>query len=88
MIKQTVSVSVLSSFVGEWLGLVRVKRKKLLPHPHTGIPSDCECQNGGRCLGANTTICQCPPGFFGLLCEFGRFPVWFLDITGGPQENE
>ncbi|XP_071475575.1 sushi, nidogen and EGF-like domain-containing protein 1 isoform X1 [Marmota flaviventris] len=34
------------------------------------IPSDCECRNGGRCLGTNTTFCQCPPGFFGLLCEF------------------
>ncbi|EHB16173.1 Sushi, nidogen and EGF-like domain-containing protein 1 [Heterocephalus glaber] len=32
---------------------------------------DCECRNGGRCLGANSTLCQCPPGFFGLLCEFG-----------------
>uniref|UniRef100_A0A671DV90 Sushi, nidogen and EGF-like domain-containing protein 1 n=1 Tax=Rhinolophus ferrumequinum TaxID=59479 RepID=A0A671DV90_RHIFE len=31
---------------------------------------DCECHNGGRCLGANTTLCQCPPGFFGFLCEF------------------
>ncbi|EGV95322.1 Sushi, nidogen and EGF-like domain-containing protein 1 [Cricetulus griseus] len=36
----------------------------------TGIPNDCECRNGGRCLGTNTTLCQCPPGFFGLLCEF------------------
>ncbi|XP_038939693.1 sushi, nidogen and EGF-like domain-containing protein 1 isoform X1 [Rattus norvegicus] len=34
------------------------------------ILNDCDCRNGGRCLGANTTICQCPPGFFGLLCEF------------------
>ncbi|XP_012517869.1 PREDICTED: sushi, nidogen and EGF-like domain-containing protein 1 [Propithecus coquereli] len=34
------------------------------------IPNICECRNGGRCLGANTTLCQCPPGFFGLLCEF------------------
>uniref|UniRef100_A0A8C6S0V9 Sushi, nidogen and EGF-like domains 1 n=1 Tax=Nannospalax galili TaxID=1026970 RepID=A0A8C6S0V9_NANGA len=34
------------------------------------IPNDCECRNGGRCLGANTTLCQCPPGFFGILCEF------------------
>ncbi|XP_032211338.1 sushi, nidogen and EGF-like domain-containing protein 1 isoform X6 [Mustela erminea] len=33
-------------------------------------PDHCECRNGGRCLGANTTLCQCPPGFFGLLCEF------------------
>nr|XP_031308460.1 sushi, nidogen and EGF-like domain-containing protein 1 isoform X5 [Camelus dromedarius] len=33
-------------------------------------PTDCECRNGGRCLGANTTLCHCPPGFFGLLCEF------------------
>ncbi|KAI4580414.1 hypothetical protein MJT46_001782 [Ovis ammon polii x Ovis aries] len=33
-------------------------------------PSGCECRNGGRCLGANSTLCQCPPGFFGLLCEF------------------
>nr|XP_058909701.1 sushi, nidogen and EGF-like domain-containing protein 1 isoform X3 [Kogia breviceps] len=33
-------------------------------------PNSCECRNGGRCLGANTTLCQCPPGFFGLLCEF------------------
>ncbi|XP_029081207.1 sushi, nidogen and EGF-like domain-containing protein 1 isoform X7 [Monodon monoceros] len=37
-------------------------------------PNNCECRNGGRCLGANTTLCQCPPGFFGLLCEFGRCP--------------
>uniref|UniRef100_G3SSY9 Sushi, nidogen and EGF-like domain-containing protein 1 n=1 Tax=Loxodonta africana TaxID=9785 RepID=G3SSY9_LOXAF len=34
------------------------------------LSDDCECRNGGRCLGANTTLCQCPPGFFGLLCEF------------------
>ncbi|XP_077009440.1 sushi, nidogen and EGF-like domain-containing protein 1 isoform X3 [Tamandua tetradactyla] len=34
------------------------------------LTSDCECRNGGRCLGANSTVCQCPPGFFGLLCEF------------------
>uniref|UniRef100_A0A8C9ADG5 Sushi, nidogen and EGF like domains 1 n=1 Tax=Prolemur simus TaxID=1328070 RepID=A0A8C9ADG5_PROSS len=34
------------------------------------IPNSCECRNGGRCLGTNTTLCQCPPGFFGLLCEF------------------
>ncbi|XP_071422106.1 sushi, nidogen and EGF-like domain-containing protein 1 isoform X6 [Pithys albifrons albifrons] len=30
----------------------------------------CECRNGGSCLEGNVTICQCPPGFFGLLCEF------------------
>ncbi|XP_062936120.1 sushi, nidogen and EGF-like domain-containing protein 1 [Cynocephalus volans] len=34
------------------------------------ISDDCGCRNGGRCLGANSTVCQCPPGFFGLLCEF------------------
>lgn len=40
-----------------------------------GTPKDdCECHNGGRCLGDNTTLCQCPPGFFGFLCEFGRQP--------------
>ncbi|NXN16557.1 SNED1 protein, partial [Indicator maculatus] len=30
----------------------------------------CECRNGGSCLEGNITVCQCPPGFFGLLCEF------------------
>ncbi|XP_065496017.1 sushi, nidogen and EGF-like domain-containing protein 1 isoform X2 [Caloenas nicobarica] len=30
----------------------------------------CECRNGGSCLEGNVTICQCLPGFFGLLCEF------------------
>ncbi|XP_060049584.1 sushi, nidogen and EGF-like domain-containing protein 1 isoform X2 [Erinaceus europaeus] len=33
-------------------------------------PESCACQNGGHCPGANSTACQCPPGFFGLLCEF------------------
>lgn len=32
----------------------------------------CECRNGGSCLEGNVTTCQCPSGFFGLLCEFGR----------------
>lgn len=36
------------------------------------LSEDCECRNGGSCLEGNVTICQCPPGFFGLLCEFGR----------------
>lgn len=36
-----------------------------------GLSEDCECRNGGRCLDGNVTICQCPPGYFGLLCEFG-----------------
>ena len=46
-----------------------------LPPPSVaGTPSVCECRNGGRCLGANSTLCQCPPGFFGLLCEFGECP--------------
>ncbi|XP_051695315.1 sushi, nidogen and EGF-like domain-containing protein 1 isoform X3 [Oryctolagus cuniculus] len=40
------------------------------PHCREGTPEDCECRNGGQCLGANATLCQCPPGFFGLLCEF------------------
>lgn len=44
------------------------------PSSMAGTPQDCECRNGGRCLGTNTTLCQCPPGFFGLLCEFGRCP--------------
>ncbi|NXG46611.1 SNED1 protein, partial [Psilopogon haemacephalus] len=30
----------------------------------------CECRNGGSCLEGNITVCQCPPGFFGLRCEF------------------
>ncbi|KAG8508280.1 Sushi, nidogen and EGF-like domain-containing protein 1 [Galemys pyrenaicus] len=33
-------------------------------------PEGCECRNGGRCLEADAGACQCPPGFFGLLCEF------------------
>lgn len=45
-----------------------------LPPSVAGTPNNCECRNGGRCLGANTTLCQCPPAFFGLLCEFGRCP--------------
>lgn len=36
------------------------------------LSEGCECRNGGSCLEGNVTICQCPPGFFGLLCEFGR----------------
>nr|XP_053775313.1 sushi, nidogen and EGF-like domain-containing protein 1 isoform X4 [Desmodus rotundus]XP_053775314.1 sushi, nidogen and EGF-like domain-containing protein 1 isoform X4 [Desmodus rotundus]XP_053775315.1 sushi, nidogen and EGF-like domain-containing protein 1 isoform X4 [Desmodus rotundus] len=40
------------------------------PNCRDRTPDDCECRNGGRCLGANTTFCQCPPGFFGLSCEF------------------
>ncbi|NXL53183.1 SNED1 protein, partial [Podilymbus podiceps] len=34
------------------------------------LSEGCECRNGGSCLEGNITICQCPPGFFGLLCEF------------------
>ncbi|NWX81336.1 SNED1 protein, partial [Alca torda] len=34
------------------------------------LSEGCECRNGGSCLEGNVTICQCPPGFFGLLCEF------------------
>ncbi|KAM6258362.1 sushi, nidogen and EGF-like domain-containing protein 1 isoform 4-T4 [Porphyrio hochstetteri] len=34
------------------------------------LSEGCECRNGGSCLEGNSTICQCPPGFFGLLCEF------------------
>uniref|UniRef100_A0A803TD91 Sushi, nidogen and EGF like domains 1 n=1 Tax=Anolis carolinensis TaxID=28377 RepID=A0A803TD91_ANOCA len=34
------------------------------------ISEDCECRNGGKCLDGNITICQCPPGYFGPLCEF------------------
>ncbi|XP_076198018.1 sushi, nidogen and EGF-like domain-containing protein 1 isoform X8 [Aptenodytes patagonicus] len=34
------------------------------------LSEGCECRNGGNCLEGNITICQCPPGFFGLLCEF------------------
>lgn len=50
---------------------------RLFPVSVAGTPKDnCECRNGGRCLGANTTLCQCPPGFFGLLCEFGRYQGW------------
>lgn len=48
--------------------------RPLSPLSVAGTPSGCECRNGGRCLGANSTLCQCPPGFFGLLCEFGKCP--------------
>ncbi|XP_061861642.1 sushi, nidogen and EGF-like domain-containing protein 1 isoform X3 [Colius striatus] len=34
------------------------------------LSEGCECRNGGSCLEGNVTVCQCPPGFFGLLCEF------------------
>ncbi|XP_053896802.1 sushi, nidogen and EGF-like domain-containing protein 1 isoform X5 [Malaclemys terrapin pileata] len=34
------------------------------------LSEDCECRNGGKCLDGNFTICQCLPGYFGLLCEF------------------
>ncbi|XP_061492670.1 sushi, nidogen and EGF-like domain-containing protein 1 isoform X6 [Rhineura floridana] len=34
------------------------------------LSEDCECRNGGKCLDGNVTVCQCPPGYFGLLCEF------------------
>ncbi|KAM9249345.1 sushi, nidogen and EGF-like domain-containing protein 1 [Dugong dugon] len=40
------------------------------------LSDDCQCRNGGRCLGANTALCQCPPGFFGPLCE--------LEVTATP----
>lgn len=50
-------------------------QRRLLPLSVAGTPEDCECRNGGRCLGTNATLCQCPPGFFGLLCEFGRRPA-------------
>nr|XP_058155717.1 sushi, nidogen and EGF-like domain-containing protein 1 isoform X4 [Dasypus novemcinctus]XP_058155718.1 sushi, nidogen and EGF-like domain-containing protein 1 isoform X4 [Dasypus novemcinctus] len=39
------------------------------------LSPDCDCRNGGRCLGADA-LCQCPPGFFGLLCE--------LEVTATP----
>ncbi|XP_034295400.1 sushi, nidogen and EGF-like domain-containing protein 1 isoform X1 [Pantherophis guttatus] len=34
------------------------------------LSDDCECRNGGKCLDGNITVCHCPPGYFGLLCEF------------------
>ncbi|NXD56150.1 SNED1 protein, partial [Corvus moneduloides] len=34
------------------------------------LSEGCECRNGGSCLEGNVTVCQCLPGFFGLLCEF------------------
>ncbi|NXA41344.1 SNED1 protein, partial [Eudromia elegans] len=34
------------------------------------LSEGCECRNGGSCLEGNVTVCQCPPGYFGLLCEF------------------
>ncbi|KAL7990822.1 hypothetical protein Chor_014252 [Crotalus horridus] len=34
------------------------------------LSEDCECRNGGKCLDGNVTVCHCPPGYFGLLCEF------------------
>ncbi|XP_010223502.1 PREDICTED: sushi, nidogen and EGF-like domain-containing protein 1 [Tinamus guttatus] len=37
---------------------------------HDKLSEGCECRNGGSCLEGNVTICQCPPGYFGLLCEF------------------
>uniref|UniRef100_A0A8C3K7B9 Sushi, nidogen and EGF like domains 1 n=1 Tax=Calidris pygmaea TaxID=425635 RepID=A0A8C3K7B9_9CHAR len=39
-------------------------------HPPELLPWGCECRNGGSCLEGNVTICQCLPGFFGVLCEF------------------
>jgi hypothetical protein len=30
---------------------------------------DCSCQNGGACLGNETTTCDCPEGTSGSLCE-------------------
>ncbi|KAH0623980.1 hypothetical protein JD844_007213 [Phrynosoma platyrhinos] len=42
------------------------------------LSEDCECRNGGKCLDGNITICQCPPGYFGLLCEFGRNKVFLI----------
>lgn len=53
--------------------------QRLLPLSTAGTPDDCECRNGGRCLAGNATLCQCPLGFFGLLCEFGRCP----ELSGG-----
>ncbi|NWR80797.1 SNED1 protein, partial [Centropus unirufus] len=43
----------------------------------------CECRNGGSCLEGNVTVCQCPPGFFGLLCEFERTGMVGLDDLKG-----
>ncbi|NWU92528.1 SNED1 protein, partial [Upupa epops] len=34
------------------------------------LSEGCECRNGGSCLEGNVTVCQCPSGFFGVLCEF------------------
>ncbi|XP_038002011.1 sushi, nidogen and EGF-like domain-containing protein 1 [Motacilla alba alba] len=34
------------------------------------LSEGCECRNGGSCLEGNVTVCQCLPGFFGILCEF------------------
>ncbi|XP_077205134.1 sushi, nidogen and EGF-like domain-containing protein 1 isoform X3 [Paroedura picta] len=40
------------------------------------LSEDCECRNGGKCLDGNSTVCQCPLGYFGLLCE--------LEVTATP----
>ncbi|XP_015726542.1 sushi, nidogen and EGF-like domain-containing protein 1 isoform X3 [Coturnix japonica] len=37
---------------------------------HDKLTEGCECRNGGSCLEGNVTVCQCLPGYFGLLCEF------------------
>uniref|UniRef100_A0A8C9EMJ4 Sushi, nidogen and EGF like domains 1 n=1 Tax=Pavo cristatus TaxID=9049 RepID=A0A8C9EMJ4_PAVCR len=49
------------------LGLLAVGE---LPPSLAELTEGCECRNGGSCLEGNVTICQCLPGYFGLLCEF------------------
>lgn len=33
---------------------------------------ECLCQNGGVCVDSNGT-CDCPSGYMGLYCQFGRY---------------
>lgn len=44
------------------------------------LSEDCECRNGGKCLDGNSTVCQCPLGYFGLLCELGRNKVILIFV--------
>ncbi|XP_041342887.1 sushi, nidogen and EGF-like domain-containing protein 1 isoform X6 [Pyrgilauda ruficollis] len=48
------------------------------------LPEGCECRNGGSCLEGNVTVCQCLPGFFGLLCEFAGTGHVFTEVTTTP----
>ena len=49
---------------------------------------DCKCQNGGTCFHDATlpggTMCVCPEGFSGILCETCKFSQLSTFILANP----